>query len=180
MSGLFRLQVGILAGDILDAGTCLVGVLAVGAYHPFRTARLYASVTTDDVVVADAEVEAPMAMPRIDLSGRTLLVGSDCRTVKDNHRYHSHTLPCLCPQATAHEERGDHEGNQRSGELQDLANHLALVFPVLKHTSPPFRLILDQIVVIIAAATVVVAAVVVAAALSAAALSAAALGAAGL
>ena len=100
-----------------------MGVLAVGAYHPFRTARLYASVTTDDVVVADAEVEAPLAMPRIDLSGRTLLVGSDCRTVKDNHRYHSHTLPCLCPQATAHEERGDHEGNQRSGELQDLANY---------------------------------------------------------
>ena len=121
---LFRLQVGILAGDVVDAGARLVGVQVVVAYdhgtgvapvkifeqraegsllfsrarvggltadvepafvadayrvgvvvqavgpdHVLRTARFYLSVTTDHVVVADAEVEASLAMPRIYLGG---------------------------------------------------------------------------------------------------------------
>ena len=115
---LFRLQVGILAGDVVDAGTGLlrvqvvmtydegagitpvkvfkqpshgsllfrgtrvggltadvepalvadadrvgVVVLAVGADHPFGSSGLNLSVTTDDVVVADAELPALLAVP---------------------------------------------------------------------------------------------------------------------
>ena len=136
---LLRLQVGILAGDVVDAGArllrievvmaydqgagitpvqifeqlphgCLlrlgarvggltpdvepalvadadrvsVVVLAVGACQPFRTTGLYLSVTTDNVVVADAEVETPLAMPCVDLSRRRKLVGPHCRTMNDN------------------------------------------------------------------------------------------------
>jgi hypothetical protein len=44
-------------------------MLAVGTHHPFRSACLNDSVTTDDVVVADAEVETSLAMPRIYLGG---------------------------------------------------------------------------------------------------------------
>ena len=44
--------------------------MAVGAYHPFRTAWLYCPVTTDDVVVADSELEASLAMPRVYLGCR--------------------------------------------------------------------------------------------------------------
>jgi hypothetical protein len=43
--------------------------MAVGANHPFRSAGLNLSVTTDDVVVADAELEASVSMPRIYISG---------------------------------------------------------------------------------------------------------------
>ena len=49
-----------------------VGVVwyAVGSDLPFRTSQLYRSVTTDDVVVADAELEASLAMPRVYLGCR--------------------------------------------------------------------------------------------------------------
>ena len=66
---------------IADAYRVGVMVLAVGTDHIFGTAWLNRSVTTDHVVVADAEVETSLAMPRIDLSGRTQLVGLYCRTV---------------------------------------------------------------------------------------------------
>ena len=52
-----------------------VVVLAVGTDHKLRTAKLYLSVTTDHVMVADAEVESSLAMPGINLSSRTVLVG---------------------------------------------------------------------------------------------------------
>ena len=55
---------------VADADRMGIVVQAVGTDHPFRTAWLYLSVTTDHVVVADAEVEPPLAMPGIDLSGR--------------------------------------------------------------------------------------------------------------
>jgi hypothetical protein len=35
-------------------------------------------------VVADAEVESPLAVPRIDLSRRTHLVGLHCRTMNND------------------------------------------------------------------------------------------------
>jgi len=55
---------------VADAYRMGIVVQAVGTYHPFRSTGLDLSVTTDHVVVADAEVKPPLAMPGIDLSGR--------------------------------------------------------------------------------------------------------------
>ena len=89
-------RVGGLTADVIpaliaDADRVGIMVLAVGTDHPFRTAWLYRSVTTDHVVVADAELPALAAMPCVNLSGRACLVGSHCRTVNDNHGDGSHT-----------------------------------------------------------------------------------------
>ena len=70
-----RPRVSGLAADVQTtlvayAYRVLVVVLAVRAYHPFRTSWLYRSVTTDDVVVADAELPALPSMPRIYLGCR--------------------------------------------------------------------------------------------------------------
>ena len=67
-------RVGWVSADVepalvADAYRVGVVVLAVGPDHVLRTARFYLSVTTDHVVVADAEVEASLAMPRIYLGG---------------------------------------------------------------------------------------------------------------
>ena len=84
-----RARVGGLTADvepalIADAYRVGVVVLAVGTDHPFRTARLYLSVTTDDVVVADAKlIMSVAAMPGVDLSGRGGLVGPHCRTMNN-------------------------------------------------------------------------------------------------
>ena len=51
-----------------------VMVHAVGTHHIFGPAFLNFSVTTDDVVVADAEVKASLAVPRINLRSRRCLV----------------------------------------------------------------------------------------------------------
>ena len=69
---------------IAYANGVAVVVHAVGTDHPFRSARLYLSVTTDDVVVADAELEASVSMPRIYISGGRCLVGPYCRTMNDD------------------------------------------------------------------------------------------------
>ena len=63
---------------VADAYRVGIVVLAVGTDHPFRTAWLYRSVTTDHVVVADTEVETSLAMPSVDLSGRACLIGLYC------------------------------------------------------------------------------------------------------
>ena len=55
---------------VADADRMGIVVQTVGTYHPFWSTGLDLSVTTDHVVVADAEVEPPLAMPGIDLSGR--------------------------------------------------------------------------------------------------------------
>ena len=68
---------------VADAYRVGVVVLAVGTDHPFRTAWLYRSVTSDHVVVADTELPALTAMPRVYLSGRACLVGPHRRTVND-------------------------------------------------------------------------------------------------
>ena len=86
-------RVGGLTADVepaLVADAYRVGVVvlsfdvAVGSDHPFRTAWLYRSVSSDYVVVADAELPAPLAMPRVYLSGRTRLVGPHRRTVNND------------------------------------------------------------------------------------------------
>ena len=81
-------RVGGLTSDvqpalIADAYRVGVVVLAVGTDHPFRTAWLYRSVSSDHVVVADTELPASSSMPRIYLSGRACLVGPHRRTVND-------------------------------------------------------------------------------------------------
>ena len=92
---LLRLSPGVggLTADVqpaLVADAYRVGVVvlsfdvAVGSDHPFRTAWLYRSVSSDHVVVADAELPAPLAMPRVYLSGRTRLVGPHRRTVNND------------------------------------------------------------------------------------------------
>ena len=72
---LSRARVGGLTTDVeppfvADADRMGIVVQTVGTYHPFRSTGLDLSVTTDHVVVADAEVEPPLAVPGINLSGR--------------------------------------------------------------------------------------------------------------
>ena len=62
--------------------------MAVRADHPFRSAFLYRSVTTDDVVVADAELEAPLSVPRVYLCCRTGLVRA-YRTAMNHYQCNS-------------------------------------------------------------------------------------------
>ena len=75
-----RPRVGGLTADVepaLVADAYRVGVVvqAVGADHPFRATWFNCSVTTDDVVVADAELPVVIpAMPRIYLCRGTRLV----------------------------------------------------------------------------------------------------------
>ena len=68
---LSRSRVGGLTADVepaLVADAYRVGVVvhAVGADYPFRTAWFYLSVTTDDIVVADA-VKSSVLMPLFDV-----------------------------------------------------------------------------------------------------------------
>ena len=61
-------RVGGLTADVepalvADAYRVGVVVLAVGADHVFRTSQFDISVTTDDVVVADAELPALLPVP---------------------------------------------------------------------------------------------------------------------
>jgi len=63
-----RARVGGLTADVepafvADADRMGIVVHAVGADHPFRATWLDRSVTTDHVMVADAEVETPLAVP---------------------------------------------------------------------------------------------------------------------
>ena len=95
-----RTRVGRLTADVkpaLVADAYRVGVVvpAVGTDHPFRTAWLNLSVTTDDVVVADAELPALPAVPGVDLSGRARLVGPHCGTVDNDERDGSHNALAL-------------------------------------------------------------------------------------
>ena len=55
---------------VADADGVGVVSLAVCADHVFGSPRLYAAVASYDVVVADAELPAPAAVPRVDLGGR--------------------------------------------------------------------------------------------------------------
>ena len=82
-------RVGWSASDIkptliADAYRVGIVVLAVGTDHIFGTAWFNRSVTTDNIVVADAEVKTSLAMPSIDLSSRRCLVGLHCRTMNND------------------------------------------------------------------------------------------------
>ena len=94
-SRIFGLTSDVKPSLVADAYRVGIVVLAVGTCQPFRTARLYISVTTDHVVVADTELPALAAMPRIYLSSRALLVRPHCRTVDYQHRYASHNSSLL-------------------------------------------------------------------------------------
>ena len=78
------LTAGIVASFVAYADGVAVVVQTVGTNHPFWSAMLNLSVTTDDVVVADTEFPASLAMPRIYLSGGRCLVGPYCRTMNDD------------------------------------------------------------------------------------------------
>ena len=72
-------RIGGLASDVQStfvayAYRVAVMVHAVRTHHVFGPAFLNLSVTTDDVVVADAEVKPSLAVPRIYLRGRRCLV----------------------------------------------------------------------------------------------------------
>ena len=86
-AGIGGLTADVKPALIADANRVGVVVLsfdvAVGTDHPFRTAWLYRSVSSDHVVVADTELPALSAVPRVYLSGRARLVGPHCRTVND-------------------------------------------------------------------------------------------------
>ena len=86
---LSRSRIGGLTADVQTslvayADGVAVVVQTVGTNHPFRSAGLNLSVTTDDVVVADTELEASVSMPRIYISGGRCLVGPYCRTMNDD------------------------------------------------------------------------------------------------
>jgi len=78
---LLRLRAGVgrLAAYVepsLVAHAYGVGIMvhAVGSCHPFRSSRLYLSVTADNVVVAYAELPVVVpAVPRVYLGGRACL-----------------------------------------------------------------------------------------------------------
>ena len=85
---LLRLSPGIcgLSSDIqpaLIADTYRVGimVLAVGTDHILRPSRLDLSVTTDHVMIPDAQLPAPLSVPRIYLRRRTRLPRPHRRTM---------------------------------------------------------------------------------------------------
>ena len=73
-AGVGGLTAGVEPALVADAYRVGIVVHAVGTDHLLWASRLYLSVTTDHVMVADAEVEAPLAMPGIDLSSRAVLV----------------------------------------------------------------------------------------------------------
>ena len=56
----------------LVADAYRVGVMthAVGTDHPFRPARLYRAVASHHIMVADAELPAPLAVVSVNLVGR--------------------------------------------------------------------------------------------------------------
>jgi hypothetical protein len=75
-----RSRIGGLTADVqpalvADAYRVGIVVLAVGTDHPFRTAWLYRSVPSDHVVVADTELPALSAMPRVYLSAELVWSG---------------------------------------------------------------------------------------------------------
>ena len=81
-------RIGGLTADVepalvADAYRMGVVVQAVGTDEILRTARFDRSVTTDDVVIANTEVETPLVVPGVDLGDRRLLVGPNCRTMED-------------------------------------------------------------------------------------------------
>jgi hypothetical protein len=72
------LTAGIEPAFIAYSDGVLVVVHAVSSDHPLRAPCLYATVATDHIVVAYAELKAAVSVPGVDLSYRTHLVGLYC------------------------------------------------------------------------------------------------------
>ena len=130
---LSRPRIGRLSADVqptLVAYAYRVGVVvqAVGADHPFRTTWLYLSVTTDNVVVADAEFPVVIpAVPRVNLSGRGCLVGPDCTAVNHDQCNGSHRLIINSESLTTlHEKRAADRRQDRYRNLDKLVQCLFL------------------------------------------------------
>ena len=89
-------RIGRITPDIkptLVADAYRVGIVvhAVGTNQPFRPTLFYTSVTTDHVVVADAELPFLLfAMIPVNLGDRTGLVGPYCRTMDYYQGYTAH------------------------------------------------------------------------------------------
>ena len=82
-------RVGGLTADVETtlvayANGVAVVVHAVGADHPFRSAWLYLSVTTDNVVVADAELKTTVSVPCVYLGSGRCLVGCHRTAMNDD------------------------------------------------------------------------------------------------
>jgi hypothetical protein len=72
------LTAGVEPAFIAYSDGVLVVVHAVSSDHPLRATSLYATVATDHIMVAYAELESAVAVPGVDLSHRTQLVGLYC------------------------------------------------------------------------------------------------------
>ena len=83
-SRVFGLTAYVQTTLVADAYRVFVVVQAVCTYEPFRSSFLPCSVTTDHVVVADAEFESPLPVPRIYLGYRTGLVRTHRTAMNDD------------------------------------------------------------------------------------------------
>ena len=88
----FRLTASIVTALVADADRVGVVVQTVGTDHPFWSAWLYASVTTDDVVVAYTLPVVVLAMPLVYICCRRCLVGAYRTAMNDDQCYYSHFL----------------------------------------------------------------------------------------
>ena len=135
-------RVGGLTADVkpalvADADGVGVMVQAVCPDQKLGPTRFHLSVTTDDVVVADAELEAPLAVPCVDLSGGALLVRAHGRTVYYYQCNCSHFQLCIkhyeLSIITALYKDGTTNGCQdRDDDLNDLFPKLFLHSNIIK------------------------------------------------
>ncbi len=77
---------------VADADGVGVVIQTVSTDQIVRSSFLDRSVTTNDVVVANAESPALLPMPGVDLRRRTGLVGLHCRAVDDDEGDRTHDV----------------------------------------------------------------------------------------
>ena len=83
-SRVFGLTAYVQTTLVADAYRVFVVVQAVCTYEPFRSSFLPCPITTDHVVVADAEFASPLPVPRIYLGYRTGLVRAHRTAMNDD------------------------------------------------------------------------------------------------
>ena len=76
------MPIGIKSAFIADAEAVLVVVLAVSTDDGFRPSGLYASVTTHDIVIADA-LPSALAVPLVNLPCARCLAGAHGTAMDD-------------------------------------------------------------------------------------------------
>ena len=69
---------------VTDADGVAVVVFDMCSDHGFRSARFDATVSADDVVIADAVRIASCSVPLVNLLSRAGLVGFDCAAMDDD------------------------------------------------------------------------------------------------